>query len=140
MSRDYNQVIWKGHLTRDPEVRDYKSGKDGKYLIFDIASNRFAGKDRPDDVCYMKVISFNEYMIKDFMAQDPKKGTCALIIGELRQRINEEDRTKDYYFLSASQRLEVISKAPKQTTTENIQVDVANNITDNADSIEVGEF
>jgi single stranded DNA-binding protein len=82
---DFNQVVLSGNVVREPEVKEYKSGKETKYLTrFSIAVN--AG----ENVSYFDVVSFNK--VGDYL----KKGQKVYVTGRLVQSSYEKEGKKQY--------------------------------------------
>ena len=79
MNNDINAVILTGRLAQDPMLREAKNGK--ILVTFNIAVNRYRGKDKGHDVSYIDCAAF---------------GTTATFIGNNFRKADEIIISKGY--------------------------------------------
>lgn len=87
MASNLNYVVMTGNLTRDPELRESKSGT--SIVNFTIANNRYAGQDRDDRVNFVDCVAFGKRA--EAIAEYFSKGSRILVEGELNHNTWEND-------------------------------------------------
>src|SRR3989344_9051037 len=93
MARSFNQVIWMGNLTRDPEVRQMPSGQ--SVCSFSLALNRsYKGSDGEwqEATDFVDIVAWAG--LGERVAQYLSKGRPALVRGRLQSRSWEQDGQK----------------------------------------------
>lgn len=75
---DMQKLFILGRATRDAEIISGKKGKD--FAVFTIASNRYMGKEKGEEVTFYDVISFSEKGVKR-AESDIKKGDLIFVEG-----------------------------------------------------------
>ena len=85
-----NKVILVGHLTRDPELREFDNFKVCK---FGIAVNTRLGKDKEEEVLFVDCSAWNK--LADICMQYLGKGKAVLVEGRLKLDTWERDGKKN---------------------------------------------
>ncbi len=76
-----NKVEIDGFVTRDPQIKETKSGK--SLCTFTLAMNHHSGVDATPRVSYIDIETWSS--LADLCAQNVKKGKKVLVAGKLRQ-------------------------------------------------------
>src|SRR5271170_6301628 len=97
MSQDFNRVILKGHLGKDPEQRNFPEG--GKVVTFSLATSE-SWKDkttaeRKERTQWHQIAIFDEAKAEIAMRY-LKKGSAVLLEGQLETRSWDKDGEKRY--------------------------------------------
>ena len=88
-----NNLILKGRLTADPELKQTSNATD--YADFTVAIDRFAGKDKEKETDFIPCRAWRQTAL--FIHEYFKKGSEILISGEMRVDKYEKDGEKRSY-------------------------------------------
>jgi len=110
MSTDINSTVLVGRLTRDIEKRVINN----KTLIsFSIASNRYAGKDKENEVDYFDIQVWGKYA--EVLESLLEKGQQVIVYGFLRQQRWEQDGKNRSRIIVNAIVVQIVGSLPQKT-------------------------
>ncbi len=118
-----NKVLLYGNLTRDPELRQTKTGK--QVCSFSIATNRkWKSKDgsAQEDTQFHNIVTWGK--IAELIVQYMKKGGGIFIEGRLQTRTYEKDGSKRYATEVIAENMQFGAKSQKSSSQEPQQEEV----------------
>lgn len=108
-----NNLILKGRLTADPELKQTSNATD--YADFTVAIDRFAGKDKEKETDFIPCRAWRQTAL--FIHEYFKKGSVILISGEMRVDKYEKDGEKRTYSYCTVNRAEFCGGKREATQT-----------------------
>lgn len=117
MSKDLNNVILVGRLTRDTELRYTPNGTAVASFALASSNQYGTGDNKKETVSYFDCIAWSK--LAEICAEYAKKGTRVAIDGRLQQRRwDDQDGNKRSKVEIVVENLQFLSKAPEQNQSE----------------------